>query len=129
MARLTGLLRELVELTGEEAGAVPVLELRFEDIVTRTSVLASDGNYLLITALLPPCGDAGYVAQSSGAVSLQAAQGMEYLWHADQGRHVGMRTVPVAALPDEPSVMDAILTTSDRAAAWFSSRRGHEPAA
>ncbi|WP_143133363.1 hypothetical protein [Pseudoduganella namucuonensis] len=129
MAQLTRLLRELVELTGEEAGPVPMLELQFGDILTRTTVQASDGNYLVITAMLPQCGEEGYVAQASEVGSTLAAQGMEYLWHADEGRHIGVRRVPLTELTDERGVMDAILTTSDQAAAWFSTRCGGKPPA
>ena len=121
VAQLVHLLRELVEMTGEDTGSVPVLELQFGDILTRTTVQSSGGNYLLITARLPRCDDTGYVAQ-------QEEQGMEYLWHADEGCHIAVRRVPVAELPDERSVMDAILATSDQAAAWFASRRGGKPA-
>lgn len=133
VAQLIRLLRELVELTGEEAGDVPMLELQFGEILTRTTVQASGGNYLVITAMLPPCGDEGYgpgyISQAGEAVSRQAAQGMEYLWHADEGRHIGVRRVPLAELHDERGVMDAILTTSDLAAAWFAARSGGKPGA
>lgn len=126
VAQVTRLLRELVEMTGEHAQDVPVLELQLGDILTRTTLLAADGNYLLITAFMPKIRTAGYVSQASEAVSLQAAEGIEYLWHADEGRHMGVRKVPLKDLPDERSVMDAILTTSDMAAAWFASLRGSE---
>jgi hypothetical protein len=119
-AQVIRFLRELIEMTGEEAQSVPVLELQLGDILTRTTVQSDDGYYLLITAFLPKCRNAGYIAQASAAVSKQAEQGIEYLWHADEGRHMGVRRVALADLPDERSVMDAILTTSDQAAAWFS---------
>jgi hypothetical protein len=48
---------------------------------------------------------------------------MEFLWDADDGRHIGLRLVPIASLPDERSVMDAIVETSDMAAAWMTARR------
>jgi hypothetical protein len=114
VVQLTRLLRELVELTGEEAGPVPTLELQFGDILTRTTVQASDGGCLLITAMLPKCDEPGYVALAGASASE-----IEYLWHADEGCHVGVRRVPVRELPDERSVMDAIMATSDQAAAWF----------
>lgn len=127
MARLTRLLRELIELTGEEAGAVPVLELQLEDIVTRSSALAAGGDCLLVTAWLPPCGGDGYVPPAGAAAAPPVAWEMEYLWHADEGRHIAMRRVPVKELPDERSVMDAILTTWDLAAEWLDARRGDMP--
>jgi hypothetical protein len=127
MARLTGLLRDLIELTGEQAGAVPVLELQLEDIVTRASALATGGDCLLVTAWLPPCDGGGYAPPASAAAPPAAEQEMEYLWHADEGRHIAMRRVPIKELPDERSVMDAILTTWDLAAEWLDARRGDMP--
>lgn len=124
LAQVTRLLRELIELTGEQAQDVPVLELQLGNILTRTTVLAADANYLLITAFMPKSRTAGYVSQAGETVSSQAAEGIEYLWHADEGRHMGVRKVPLKDLADERSVMDAILTTSDMAAAWFSALRG-----
>ena len=123
LAQVTRVLRELIELTGEPAQDVPVLELQLGDILTRTTVQAADGDYLLITALLPKRRGSAYAAQASEALAEQAAQGMEYLWHADEGRHIGVRRVPLAQLTDERSLMDAILATSDQAAAWFAVRR------
>jgi hypothetical protein len=120
--QLTRFLRELIAMTGQTADGVPVLELKLDDIVTRTTVQAADGNFLLISALLPKSRRAGYAPQSSEELSMRATQGIEYLWHAEAGRYIGVRKVPIANLPDERSVMDAILTTSDRAAAWFASR-------
>ncbi len=129
VAQVTRVLRELIELTGEAAQEVPVLELQLGDILTRTTVQASDGHYLVITALLPRRRGAGFAAQASEALAQQAAQGIEYLWHADEGRHIGVRRVPIAELTDERSLMDAILATSDQAAAWFASKRISRPAA
>jgi hypothetical protein len=48
---------------------------------------------------------------------------MEFLWDADEGRYVALRMVPIVSLPDERSVMDAILATSDLASAWMTARR------
>jgi hypothetical protein len=128
VAQVTRFLRDLIELTGQEAQAVPVLELQLGEILTRTTVQAADRNYLLITAFMPQCRRSHYVSQANPASSLQEAEGIEYLWHADEGRHIGVRKVPITDLPDERSVMDAILTTSDQAAAWFSARRGNKSA-
>ena len=124
-SRITGLLRELIELTGDDERAVPVLELQFGDVLTRTALHTRDQDYLVITAILPKCGDSGYVcARSDGA---PAPHDTEFLWDADEGRYIGLRMVPIASLPDERSVMDAILMTSDKAAAWMAARR-HEAA-
>lgn len=114
-ARITALLRELVALTGQDEGGVPVLELRFGDILTRTALHARDKNYLVVTAMLPPCGDGGYPPPH--------VRDMEILWDADDGRYIGLRMVPIGALPDECSVMDAILATSDMASDWMAARR------
>jgi hypothetical protein len=128
VAEITRFLCELIELAGQEGRAVPVLELQLGEILTRTTVQTSDRNYLLITAYMPKCQHSYYISQSDEATSLQAAEGIEYLWHADEGRHIGVRRILITDLPDERSVMDTILTTSDQAAAWFSSRRDSKPA-
>lgn len=121
-AQLSRFLRELIAMSGQESDGVPMLELQLGEILTRTTLPAPDGADLLISALLPPCGDAGYSAQSSEEIATQAALGIEFLWHVDAGRYIGVRKVPIAKLPDERSVLDAILTTSDQAAAWFAAR-------
>lgn len=123
VTQVTRFLLDLIELSGQEAQDVPVLELQLGEILTKTTVQTVDGNYLLITAYMPKCRRSLYVSQANAGASLQAEEGIEYLWHADEGRHIGVRRVPIGQLPDERSVMDAILTTSDQAAAWFSSRR------
>ena len=115
LARITALLRELIELTGHDEGGVPVLELQFGDILTRTALHALGQSYLVITAMLPTCGDGGYRAPHG--------QDMEFLWDADEGRYIGLRMVPIGSLPDERSVMDAILATSDMASAWLTAQR------
>lgn len=114
LARITALLRELIQLTGHDESDVPVLELQFGDILTRTTLHALDKNYLLIMAILPKCGDSPPAPHG---------QDMEFLWHADDGRYVGLRMIPIGSLPDERSVMDAILATSDKASAWMMARR------
>jgi hypothetical protein len=128
IAQIVRFLCELIELTGQEGQFVPVLELQLGEILTRTTVLIEDQNYLLITAHMPKCDRSYYISQSNEATSLQAAEGIEYMWHADEGRHIAVRRVPAADLADERSVMDAIVTTSDQAAAWFNSRRDKKSA-
>jgi hypothetical protein len=116
-ARIKALLRELIELTGDDEGGMPALELRFGDILTRTALHAPDENALVVTAMLPPCGDGGYRPPHG--------QHMEFLWDADEGRYIGLRLVPIGSLPDERDVLDAILATADMAAAWLTAlRRG-----
>lgn len=112
-ARTTALLRELIGLTGHDGD--DVLELQFGDILTRTALHALDRQYLVVTAMLPKCADGGYAAPH--------AQDIEILWDADDGRYIGLRLVPIGSLPDERSVLDAILATSDMAAAWLTARR------
>lgn len=114
LARITALLRELIAMTGQDEDGVPVLELQFGDILTRTTLHALDKNYLVITAILPKGGDSPPAPHG---------QDMEFLWHADDGRYVGLRMVPIVSLPDERSVMDAILAASDEASAWMMARR------
>lgn len=127
VTQVTSLLRDLVQLSGQETQDVPVLELQLGEILTRTAVQTIDRNYLLITAYMPKCRRSHYVSQVNAAAFSRSEGGIEYLWHVDEGRHIGVRKVPVTELSDERSVMDAILTTSDQAAAWFSSRRGGKP--
>jgi len=119
LSRITALLRELIGLTGHEESDVPVLELQFGDILTRTTLHVQDTNYLLITAILPKCGDSRHVCVPAAP----HGQDIEFLWHADEGRYIGLRMVPIGSLPDERSVMDAILATSDKASAWMTARR------
>ena len=114
-ARIAALLRELIELTGLDEDGESVLELQFGDILTRTALHAPDGNDLVITARLPPCGDGGYRPPHG--------QHMEFLWDADAGRYIGLRVVPIGSLADERGVLDAILATADMAAAWLTARR------
>jgi hypothetical protein len=123
LSRITALLRELVELTGHDAGDVPVLELQFGDILTRTVLYGPDRHYLLITAILPECGDSGPAWAPSGVFPASPGHDVEFLWHADDGRYVGLRMIPIGLLPDERSVMDAILATADTASAWMLARR------
>lgn len=118
LARITALLRELIDMTGRGERGASVLELQFGDILTRTALHAPDKRCLVITAMLPKCGDGGYAAAHA------QERDMEFLWDADDGRHIGLRMVPIGSLPDERSVLDAILATSDMALAWLTARRG-----
>jgi hypothetical protein len=115
LSRITALLRELIQLTGYDEGGVPVLELQFGDILTRTALHTLDKNYLVVTAMLPKFGAGPYPAPPG--------RDMEFLWHADEGRYIGLRLVPIGSLRDARSVMDAILAASDQASAWMTARR------
>lgn len=121
VAGMKRFLRDLVELAGQVdcTHAMPVLELEFGDVLTRTTVSTDEAiPCLSIIALLPRSEQLNY--QPSGVI--QPAPGKaEFFWHADDGRYVVIRNIPVADLPDEPSVMDAIMDTSDEAKAWFAS--------
>lgn len=115
-------LRELIEMTGQDAATThsAILELQFGEILTKTSIQSDEKNYLLIMAFLPKCRRSQFMPRSGDT----HAQGdLEFFWHADEGRHIGVRRIPVAELEDERSVMDAILSTSEQASAWFSSTR------
>lgn len=121
---LNRFLQELVEMTGQGSGAdsVPVLELVFGDITTMTSLsIAGDAACLSITALLPRKAQTDYQPLSSVPVAMSVTAEREYecLWHADEGRYVMVRRIPIENLRDERTVMDAVLDTSDQAAKWF----------
>lgn len=120
VAQLNSFLRELVEMTGQSAGAraVPVLELQFGDIATSTVLLVDqDVASLSITALLPRLEHAEYQPLSAAA----EAGEWECLWHADAGHYVVVRNIPITDFPDERSVMDAIADTADEVARWIGS--------
>lgn len=128
-ACMQSLLRELVELAGQTDSArdIPVLELQLGEVTTITALATGQSPPCLsITALLPRAGRSDYSHLSaSGAFHVQGAAGAdsEFLWHADDGRVVVVRRVPIAALPDARSALDAILDTADQASNWFASIR------
>ncbi|RZI42226.1 hypothetical protein EGT07_13470 [Herbaspirillum sp. HC18] len=114
-------LSELVELTGQtnRRHTAPVLELLLGEVITRTT-LSSNGETpcLSIIALLPRSEKLSHLP--SAAMQPVSSQGKtELLWHADEGRYVFSRTIPIAEFSDEASVLDAILDTSDEATTWF----------
>lgn len=119
-------LRDMTALADQKVNAVPVLELQIGEILAKTSVKTSAGcHYLLVTAFLPSCGQSYCWPGSSPTLGAQAASvgHTEFLWHADEGRYIAMNKIPISALHDERSLMDAILTTCDEADAWLSSVR------
>jgi hypothetical protein len=109
------LLCDLMEMSGQQAGARPALELLIGDILTRTSVEPEGQDlYLCVTGLLPP----GKGQPSPAALmtsTLGQNEGFELLWHADHGRYIVMRKIALTRLSDERSVMDEILDTADLA--------------
>jgi hypothetical protein len=124
VADMQRFLRELVELAGQvdQSHAAPVLELEFGEVLTRTTVSTNGKSACLsIIALLPRSEQLNYQTEPLSAPLSSAAGKVEFLWHADEGRYVVIRNIPLTDLPDEPSVMDAIMDTSDEAKAWFAS--------
>lgn len=115
-AAATRLLAQLAELSGQGCAGTPVLELLIGDIVTFTSV-ASEARCLIVTARLPACAHSGYMPASAALQERLRTSHIECRWHADDGCYVALRSVPLAALPDERSLMDAILETADAASA------------
>jgi hypothetical protein len=114
-------LNVLMKLTCQDINehSVPVLELRFGEILTMTSLLTIDGRgYLSITAFIPrPTGD---VLQSTAHLAKSATiEGdTTILWHANDGCYVIVRKLPISVFWDERSVLDAIADASDEAMAW-----------
>lgn len=99
-----------------DAGAdaeLPVLELRFGDIVTTTSLSAAGPPpHLQIAILLPP------LAAVGPGIGFDAAWG-KACWDADAGRYVILRMLPLAGIADERDLFDAIMTSKDAASAWL----------
>jgi len=103
------LLADLARLSGEPVGARPVLELLIGDILTRASVEPAGLDlYLCVTGMLPPC-DCGLPLS---ALAGRRHADFELLWHADHGRYVVVRKIPLHSLTDERSVMDELLNTA-----------------
>jgi hypothetical protein len=119
------LLRELVELAGQldDVQAAPVLELQFGEVLTKTTVSVSRGvQCLSISALLPKSEESTHLSGSSRLLASSPASESEteLLWHADEGRYVVVCNTPISELPEDISVLDTILDTSEQARAWFS---------
>jgi hypothetical protein len=106
------LLQELVALADQhdDLNTAPVLELQFGDVVTRTTLAVNDGiPCLSVVAELPRTEHIGQPPQSSRPLPAPtiARQRTELLWHADAGRYVVVSTTPIAALPEETSVLSS----------------------
>ncbi|WP_252716965.1 hypothetical protein [Herbaspirillum sp. B65] len=113
--RVSRLLRELIGLTGQPDATVATLELQLGEIFTRTLIdPETPDRHLAITALLPRCEQPHYLPRMfspPGAPPLPPQT--DFLWHADQGCYIVVQRIAVAELPDERSIMDAILVTAD----------------
>ena len=117
---MVGFLGELVELADQRNNtfAEPALELRFGDITTITSVSRqTDQVSLSIKALLP----AEHHDASRPMSTPNGAGNWNVAWNGDQGGYVVTRNLPLGQFSDERSVFDAVMDTSDAAAAWQSS--------
>lgn len=113
-------LREMSGLAGQdgESGDPPVLELRFGEVLTLSSVIADAvAPGLGITAFLPRRSQPDYGSMGSLQSAMQDSLVGEtdLLWHAEEGCYVLTRKVLLTDLPDERSVLDAILDTADKA--------------
>lgn len=118
------LLRELAEITAQDDNdhAAPILELQFGDISTKTTLLNNNGMQCLsIIALLPRSGRVNYSSPTHTPLSdvIATAENMELLWHADEGRYILLRHMPISGFTDDISVLDAILDTADRSRSWY----------
>lgn len=115
------LLTELVGLASqtEPAHTAPVLELLLGEVLTRTSMCQRDGvECLLIVLILPPCDAAKLVPATLFSGDHFDA---ECLWHAEEGRYVIVRHLPIALFKDAVDVLDTIMAGSDRVTAWLAS--------
>ena len=118
-------LKEMVSLAGQgdnNPETVPVLELQFGDIRTRTTIsLKAEAPAMSITALLPRDERLVYSESSLSDATLGEQQMMDTacLWHADEGRYAMARNVPLRQLQQEWDVFDAILDTADQAEQWY----------
>ena len=121
-AAASRLLADLAALAGQECAGTPVLELMIGEIVTFASV-AADGDCLMVTARLPSSGKSGYLPAGAALAERLGQDGIECRWHADEGCHVAVRSVPLSALRSEQELMDAILDTADAAGEWHENLR------
>lgn len=119
------LLQELVELAGqdEHMESTPVLELQFGDVLTRTTVSVNRGvQCLSVVAELPKTEKLNALSPPSRLLDSSPISDseVELLWHANEGHYVVVSNTPISELPEDVSVLDAILDTSEQARAWFS---------
>jgi hypothetical protein len=123
-AGIRWLLQELVDLAGQhdDVNAMPVLELQFGAVLTRTTLAVNDGiQCLSVVAELPMTERIGAAQQPSRPLpSSTRQQRTELLWQAHASRYVVVSTTPVSTLPEDTGVLDAILDTSEYARAWYS---------
>lgn len=104
-------LRELAELAGQPIDP-PALELQFGPIRTLTRIAAKTGQPgIEICCLFPPCDPTSSVRQHVQSLPC------EFAWQPHHGCYALTFVKPVAALPSERSVLDAILDAADQATA------------
>jgi len=125
VSALKSLLRDLLVMVEPDTdpSLEPVLELRFGDVVTRTSLLSdAHAPYLSIIALKSNVDD-GLSFQSMAKDLLSPPTSVEednILWHAEHGQYVTHRKITIFYLKTESDVMDAIADTAKEAELWFS---------
>ncbi|WP_231502449.1 hypothetical protein [Herbaspirillum sp. RV1423] len=115
------LLSDLIEMTGQASISPRVLELQIGEIFTRTAVERGAEHFLSVTASLPKCEQPHYLPLPvmPPAATSQRLSSVDFLWHADEGRYIVVRKIPLGCFSDERSVMDAILETADIAGEYL----------
>nr|WP_229426427.1 hypothetical protein [Pseudoduganella violacea] len=120
------LLAELCALAGQDAAVPPVLELQLGGAVARATVDAGPGGDCLhISVRLPRLPASAQTAQARPGMD---GDGFDCLWHDEEGCHIVVRRMALAAFRDERSVMDAMLDTADLAQAWQAGMLLDQPA-
>lgn len=115
--------REMSVLSGQgDGGDHPVLELRFDDVVTVTSVSVALPLPAVCIVVHLPCSPELPGAMPSGGLPAPA-NGGELLWSASEGCYMMLFKVPITRLPDERSLFDAVLDAKDHALAWLEKMR------
>ncbi|MFC7518722.1 hypothetical protein ACFQUU_27295 [Herbaspirillum sp. GCM10030257] len=124
-------LQELAELTGiHNDDSMPVLEFRFDDVVARVSQTVNNERHCLSIILqLPRSRQSGYRTRAVEQLLFFAVSMVqpEVLWNADDGCYVVVHYIPTEFFPDEVSILDAILDTSNQARQWHAALCGGEP--
>lgn len=130
LTTVDNMLMELIALAGQAAHVPPVLELLFDDILTRTwTVKAAGTTWLMVSAILPkfysiyPLFIRASVPADFNSVEAGLAK-TEMLWMPESGRYIALAKLPAAVLPDQKALMDAILDTSDEADHFRQTRCG-----
>jgi hypothetical protein len=112
-------LSELVALAAQDDSghSAPMLELQFGEVLAKTSMCKRDlVDCVMIVLVLPKCEPAQLGPPSLFPDDAFAA---ELLWHAEEGRHIIVRHLPVASFKDETAVLDTIMASADQVRAWL----------